>query len=374
MERRAQINRLVTKHGGKYVKIIERPVKVTHLVCGSATEDETDKMKYAQKFNQRGEANIRIVWEEWFWDSIDFGGTCSCMSVGGVAEQSTGRFGEAAYKVSNPRPQRKQLPPERMPVALLLSCGVTDHLTAGATPPPPSSSPPPNSSQPITQHDRTNAADLLAAAKNDAEEIGSARRVPEEMLAIWGSLLKGRGFEVQAGRLVRSPAKSQDTQPAGNDGSPTRAKAGRMGVDDERSAGGKTQSALALSSFKRANSFAPVGQGKVEVGARQPFRRTTTTALAVQSSFLAHPSGGSARAGPSRLLASTVDEGENGKAIDVDGDAPESRSSSLFKGLRFRVLGEAQGPSVKTAIKECGGTLVNELDEDVDFIIVRLVR
>ncbi|EPS93530.1 hypothetical protein FOMPIDRAFT_101949 [Fomitopsis schrenkii] len=339
MERRAQINRLVTKHGGKYVKIIERPVKVTHLVCGSATEDETDKMKYAQKFNQRGEANIRIVWEEWFWDSIDFGG----------------RFGEAAYKVSNPRPQRKQLPPER------------------ATPPPPSSSPPPNSSQPITQHDRTNAADLLAAAKNDAEEIGSARRVPEEMLAIWGSLLKGRGFEVQAGRLVRSPAKSQDTQPAGNDGSPTRVKAGRVGVDDERSAGGKTQSALALSSFKRANSFAPVGQGKVEVGARQPFRRTTTTALAVQSSFLAHPSGGSARAGPSRLLASTVDEGENGKAIDVDGDAPESRSSSLFKGLRFRVLGEAQGPSVKTAIKECGGTLVNELDEDVDFIIVRLV-
>ena len=77
MERRTQINRLVTKHGGKYVKIIERPVKVTHLVCGSATEDETEKMKYAEKFNQRGEAKIRIVWEEWFWDSLDFGGTRS---------------------------------------------------------------------------------------------------------------------------------------------------------------------------------------------------------------------------------------------------------------------------------------------------------
>ena len=74
VERRTRINRLVTKHGGKYVKIIERPVKVTHLVCGSATEDETEKMKYAEKFNQRGEAKIRIVWEEWFWDSLDFGG------------------------------------------------------------------------------------------------------------------------------------------------------------------------------------------------------------------------------------------------------------------------------------------------------------
>ena len=58
----------------------------------------------------------------------------------------------------------------------------------------------------------------------------------------------------------------------------------------------------------------------------------------------------------------------------MDGDAPELRCSSLFKGLRFRAVGEAQGPSVKSAIKECGGTLVNELDEDVDFIIVRLVR
>lgn len=74
VERRTEINRLVTKNGGIYVKNIERPVKVTHLVCGSANEDRTEKMKYAEKFNQRGEANIQIVWEEWFWDSLDFGG------------------------------------------------------------------------------------------------------------------------------------------------------------------------------------------------------------------------------------------------------------------------------------------------------------
>ena len=167
---------------------------------------------------------------------------------------------------------------------------------------------------------------------------------------------------------MRSPTKSRDTQPTNNEESPTRT-AGR-GVPEEERRVGKTQSALALSSFRRANSFAPVGQGRGEAGTRQPFRRTTTAAVAAQSSFLAHPSEGSVRAGPSRLPA--VEEGE--KVTAVDGDARESHAPSLFKGLRFRALGEAQGLSVKTAVKECGGTLVNELDEDVDFIIVRLVR
>ncbi|TFY52675.1 hypothetical protein EVJ58_g9881 [Rhodofomes roseus] len=290
VERRTEINRLVTKNGGKYVKNIERPVKVTHLVCGSANEDQTEKMKYAEKFNQRGESNIQIVWEEWFWDSLDFGG----------------RFDESAYKVSNPRPQRKSLP-ER------------------ATPPPPSSSPPspqPHSSQSYPQHEKNNSADLLAAATNDEEEVASARRVPAEMLAIWGNLLKPRGFEVQSGRLVRSPGKSQVQQPSSGAESPIRARSQRLGIEDEQLRKGRSTSALALSSFKRANSFAPM---------------------------------------------------KKGKARAVEGLEEESNNSTLFKGLKFRALGEAQGPSVKGAIKECGGTLVSELDEDVDFIIVRLV-
>lgn len=36
---------------------------------------ETDKMMYARKFNDRGEAKIMMVWEEWFWDCLEFGGT-----------------------------------------------------------------------------------------------------------------------------------------------------------------------------------------------------------------------------------------------------------------------------------------------------------
>jgi DNA replication regulator DPB11 len=72
--RRTQIHKLVTQHQGVYVKNLEPPVKVTHLLCSG--DEETDKMRYAEKFNKRGEANIHVVWEEWFWDSLEFGGEC----------------------------------------------------------------------------------------------------------------------------------------------------------------------------------------------------------------------------------------------------------------------------------------------------------
>jgi DNA replication regulator DPB11 len=72
LDRRTTVNRTVTQHCGKYVKNIERPVRVTHLLCSG--NDETDKMRYARKFNERGEADIKLVWEEWFWDSLNFGG------------------------------------------------------------------------------------------------------------------------------------------------------------------------------------------------------------------------------------------------------------------------------------------------------------
>lgn len=71
-DREKQINRLVTYNKGIFVRDIERPVKVTHLLCSG--DEKTEKMKYAEKFNQKGEANIKLVWEEWFWDCIHFGG------------------------------------------------------------------------------------------------------------------------------------------------------------------------------------------------------------------------------------------------------------------------------------------------------------
>jgi len=73
--KRTQIHTLLTQQDGVYVKNLERPVKVTHLLCSG--DEETDKMRYANKFNARGEASIRLVWEEWFWDSLEFGGRIS---------------------------------------------------------------------------------------------------------------------------------------------------------------------------------------------------------------------------------------------------------------------------------------------------------
>lgn len=69
---RTQINKLLTQQQGVYVKNLERPVKVTHLLCSG--DEETDKMRYADKFNKRGEAKIQLIWQEWFWDSLEFGG------------------------------------------------------------------------------------------------------------------------------------------------------------------------------------------------------------------------------------------------------------------------------------------------------------
>ena len=49
---------------------IERPVRVTHLLCAAGTDETSEKVMYARKFNKRKEADIRVVWEQWFWDSF----------------------------------------------------------------------------------------------------------------------------------------------------------------------------------------------------------------------------------------------------------------------------------------------------------------
>ncbi|KAJ7174293.1 hypothetical protein C8R46DRAFT_1080567 [Mycena filopes] len=87
--RRTNINKAVTAAGGAYVKDLVRPVCVTHLLCSGEAEFETEKMCYAEKFNRAGKANppIQIVWEKWFWDSLELGG----------------QLDEANYQASLPR-------------------------------------------------------------------------------------------------------------------------------------------------------------------------------------------------------------------------------------------------------------------------------
>ncbi|KAG2341205.1 BRCT domain-containing protein [Suillus weaverae] len=312
LEQRANINRALTRHGGTYVKAIERPVKVTHLLC--AGDNETEKMRYADKFNKRGEAKIHVVWEEWFWDCLEFGG----------------RFEEKRYVVTRPRPERKTMnevhdsapgthPSNAIPV--------DGHLPRTPAPPKPS-------------HEH----DLL-----EEEEPASLARTPVRAvtLQLWESLLRPRGFELDsvANKLVRSPSKSQSM--AGPPMSPTRLPARLMPDVRARAAEMEIepQGKSVISSFKRAKSFAPPAK---ESMARQPFRRTTT-------------------------IAALGPEDAEGSEAPRWPEVEDSSMATLFAGYRFRLLGEAKCANVRNAIDRGGGIVMDEDTDDVDFIVVRLI-
>jgi len=159
-------------------------------------------------------------------------------------------------------------------------------------------------------------------------------------LQVWQSLLKPRGFEIASGKLVRSPSKSQHPKLPGPP---------RQASPPHADAGGSL-----ISSFRRANSFAPLPDGTS--APRQPFRRTSTLGA------LPLPRGDTADAG--------ADAGPASSTTAV------SCCPLLFAGLKFLVLGEAKCPNVRTAIEGSGGVMVSEgvADDTVDYVLVRLVR
>ncbi|KAJ7905114.1 hypothetical protein B0H13DRAFT_2274414 [Mycena leptocephala] len=169
---RTQINKALTAAGGSYVKALERPVRVTHLLC--AGEAEPDKMRYAEKFNRAGEANplIQLVWNAWFWDCLDYGG----------------RFDEAKYQARLPRPQRKstEIHPPRS----------HQHGARASAP----------------THSAVHVPSAFDddAGDDDGDEFASVQRVPGLTLQLWGSLLKGRGYEVARGGVVLNLGKARE--------------------------------------------------------------------------------------------------------------------------------------------------------------------
>ncbi|KAG5636707.1 hypothetical protein H0H81_007103 [Sphagnurus paluster] len=222
--RRTQINKLVTQHGGVYVKNLERPVKVTHLLCSG--DEETEKMRYAEKFNARGEANVHLVWEEWFWDSLEFGG----------------RFDEETYQVRRPRPERKSL------------------LETASSPPASSVAQSDPQDQYMPPQDRTRTP---PPHDEPDEELATVQRLPAATLQLWGSLLHRRGYEVSGGELIRSPSKAP----------PQHAPTIPRSSSPDATGGGSV-----IAQFRRTNSFAPVRSDTPNSALPQPFRRTRTVA------------------------------------------------------------------------------------------------
>ncbi|KAF7354687.1 hypothetical protein MSAN_01382400 [Mycena sanguinolenta] len=322
--KRTKINKMLTANGGTYVKALERPVKVTHLLCGAEQTEETDKMRYAEKFNRAGEANppIQLVWEDWFWDSLEFGG----------------RFDESMYQAHLPRPQPRSTPP-----FLLLTLNAQIRTRTFPVP--------------STTTQTTRSLHLYSAS-------------PGVTLELWGSLLKPRGYEVDGARggVVLSPGKAREME------SEIELNDVEMrGGEDVQDGNRRNGSVLAGGSFRRANSM----QTDVDAGAgpsRGPFRRGghAIPNAANNNSFIGNLNSlkanfMAANANPTSNAANKNQNAIAGpsfvRAKRLEAPAPAAESAPPRNRTEHRLL---------RAIEDAGGAVVGRAAE-ADYIIVRLV-
>lgn len=311
-------------------------------------------MHYCEKFNRQGEARIYIVWEEWFWDSLEFGG----------------RFDEGRYAVrSTPKPKRR--------VAAGVSLVPSEQEPS---PPEEGSAQEPRGSRQESELERDKDGD-----QEEPEEKATIKRVvPAFTLQLWESLLKPRGFGVIGGKLVRSPTAKgaaamdvDDDEEIGEVDGRGREEKGKGKVirRDERE-GGKPASVLA--SFSRANSFTlPPSLGRPQhpsvsttgggVVGRQPFRRVASVVV-----------GSNNKSATKESDAHHHDSHANNLNGNSDNDTSNPPAPpQIFKSHRFRLLGEARCQRVRSEIEKFGGRVLwsgDEEDNDVDFAVVRLVR
>lgn len=206
-----------------------------------------------------------------------------------------------------------------------------------------SSSPPPSSELPSQQDGgpSSSASNLKQPPQppqnsilDDVEdEKAFANVLPDATLLLWSKLLERRGYQITAGEVILSPSKADALPPnAKKSAIPSRP------VSPHHHAGGSV-----ISAFRRANSFAPVVQAK-GTSRQLPFEQSSVREIV-----------GEAEASSSR-------------------SGPSNTTSMIFTGMIFRALGEAKCPNVRRAIDELGGRMSTDQDEDVDFVIVRLVR
>ena len=327
--RRTRINNLLVANEGTYLKNLERPVKVTHLLCSG--DEETEKMRYAEKFNSRGEAKIYLVWEEWFWDSLDFGG----------------RFNEAKYDVRKPRPERKTIGEgifSNIVIQTTLECLVLNDQV--------SSSAPQSSEQPPTPQN--------SILDEMEDERAFANVLPDATLLLWSKLLERRGYQITDGEVVLSPSKAGVPPP----------NAKKSDIPSRPDSSHLHASGSVISSLRRAP---PVVQANPGTSKRLPFRRSSSSATGA-GAIASGCEAAAARPLLEKQPTTTEMVGEAEASQSRSRPAPSNAGSMIFVGRVFRALGEAKCPNVRSAIDELGGRMSTDEDEDVDFIIVRLVR
>lgn len=218
---------------------------------------------------------------------------------------------------------------------------------------------------------------LLDNQGNEEETAVAVKRIPSVTLQIWKSMLQPRGFDIQQGKLIRSPSKSQALPNAHNtdleDSPGGRPRAAVHELERARNnqesgqkgdEAGTSKQASILSSFRRSQSFM-LPMNDASVPRQQPFQRISVAQSLPQTHNTAD--------------FATIDEGRpvasSSRDTNVSPDVISRQPQGLFFGITFRILGEAHSPSVRTALKDAGGRLVpDDSDESVDYIVVRLVR
>ena len=213
---------------------------------------------------------------------------------------------------------------------------------------------PPRSSSPVMQDNSPDATPLPSSSPQlthptvidpDEEEIAPVRKhVPHETLKLWENLLGPRGFEVVDGKLKRTPSKSWASQshkqvPL----SPTKPKTQLVGTTDNGSV---------LSNFKRTNSFAIKPKEEIR---RKPFTKGAITGTP---------------GAPSALQRVAEQPVASGSKLPAE----QSRKGGLFSEKKFLALGEANDHNVRSVVEDGNGFWTTNDLEDVDFVIVRLVR
>lgn len=281
-----------------------------------------------------------------------------------------GRFSEATYAVSNPRPERRS---------------ATDVALANDLPQP--STAPVSSSIPAASGKRASTrpctpAGSLPPGIEEEDELVSVRRVPAETLQVWESVLRPRGFVLAEGRLQRSPSKSQ-SQPPTSPRSAGTLPARAMTLQNLTSA--RTS---ALQGLSRVNSFAPMS--KDVSTPKQLFRKQASKPSDDSSSFFGgirareeaenNGGGSTGRHAESKALFNepqilaaeeVIPQRSSPKAVNAE--AGPSNPRTAFAGVKFHLLGEARCDSVKKGIEGAGGHVHDQI-VDTDFVIIRLAR
>ena len=315
-----------------------------------------------------------------------------------IHPEKSGRFNEEGYLVTKPRPKRKEGPQAisesqantsiRKQIFWFQSFTVTDW---SVDPVAVEISMEPSSSNPQPEPHPARAQNLVSHANEEEEETASVKRIPDVKLGIWHALMNSRGFEVSQGRLIRSPSKSQAArqsqagqQEAEDDEFSTTFKS-RMAHDPK----GKKPAAGSslLASLQRSKSFAPASKDTSTQKGKQPFQRVATQGVASsEDAFWGVPGGAVgpilAQGGSDMPVASGSRTppavGRESSFMTAGssriGGAYTTVKSGIFSNATFRALGEARCTSVRAAIEEAGGMIVDDEDAEVDYIVVRLAR